>query len=193
MLSDLYKVLARISIIFLCLLATTQSNAVDFTGIGLFVGGNISDISAQGDEFEENSSGYQLYGGYNFTTNFALEVSTHDLGNYGEFPLTVDISGYSIDLVGIYPVNERIDVFAKAGNLWWTADYTLGFSAADSLKSSNWFYSVGGSYETSYGFDLTLSYARTTLDSDESVQIGSITRSFAADLDFLTFGLEFKI
>ena len=74
---------------------------------------------------EDNSStGYKLFGGYQFNRNFAVEGGYFDLGRFnysvnttplGTFSSDTRVRGLNLDLVGILPLTEQFSVFGRAG------------------------------------------------------------------------------
>jgi len=73
---------------------------------------------------DTRDTGFKLYGGYQFTSNFALEVGYYDLGSYnndigvlpsGSLLSDTAVKGFNLDAVVTLPVSESFDVFARAG------------------------------------------------------------------------------
>lgn len=90
---------------------------------------------------DDNDTAWKLYGGYQFNSNFAVEAFYAD---FGENSATVTVSGTPVTAtaevsslgivgVGILPVSDNIDLFAKVGLYRWDADVksTVGFSDDD--------------------------------------------------------------
>jgi OOP family OmpA-OmpF porin len=77
-------------------------------------------------DFSEDDSerGYKLFGGYQFSRNFAIEGGYFDLGSYGFTAETqpsgtltgnIEVTGLNLDLVALLPVGERFSLFGRAG------------------------------------------------------------------------------
>lgn len=117
---------------------------------GFYVGGAFgqtsTDIggSAPGVSIDDSDTGYKVFGGYSFFQNFAVEAGYVDVGGTSvDFTsptpssITTDADGFSFEAVGVLPLGESFDVFAKAGLYMWdaTASSTLGgfgtFSGSD--------------------------------------------------------------
>jgi OOP family OmpA-OmpF porin len=71
------------------------------------------------DKLDAGDTGYKIYGGYRFTTNFGLEAAWVDLGKQEdvsvEANLSTEISGWTVEGVGIVPLGQRVELFGKAG------------------------------------------------------------------------------
>jgi OOP family OmpA-OmpF porin len=118
------------------------SSAFAQEALGGYVGGNVGGTRADFDNNALNSSlvrqgfainsttsdnrgtGYKLYGGYQFTPNFALEGGYFDLGRFssrsnttptGTFSDTTRVRGLNLDLVGTLPISDRFSVFGRVG------------------------------------------------------------------------------
>lgn len=73
---------------------------------------------------DDSDTTWKVLGGYSFNQNFALEASWFQLGEYGfNAGLTPaatvngrsEIDGYGLDLVGTWPVAERLSFLARLG------------------------------------------------------------------------------
>ncbi len=90
-------------------------------------------------DFNEDGMGRTLFGGFQFTTNFALELGYLDLGGQSyvvteplaiaEATPTVDYpdagKGFTFTALYSYPIAERLKVTAKAGLFRWDSEYSL--------------------------------------------------------------------
>ena len=73
---------------------------------------------------DNKSTGYKLFGGYQFTPNFAVEGGYFDLGRFsygstttpaGGFSGETRVKGLNLDLVGTAPLSDRFSVFGRVG------------------------------------------------------------------------------
>jgi len=73
---------------------------------------------------DNRQNAYKVFGGYQFTPNFALEGSFFELGKYGFTANTtptgtltgeIRLRGLALDAVLIAPINQKFSLFAKLG------------------------------------------------------------------------------
>lgn len=93
---------------------------------------------------DDDSTGFKLFGGYQFNRNFALEGGYFDLGKFGFKATTVPagtldgrirLRGVNLDLVGRLPVTDRFSVFGRVGVNY--ADARDNFSGTGAVLVSN--------------------------------------------------------
>ena len=94
---------------------------------------------------EDNSStGYKLFGGYQFNRNFAVEGGYFDLGRFnyslnttplGTFSADTRVRGLNLDLVGFLPLTEQFSVFGRAGAAY--AQSRANFARTGALPLAN--------------------------------------------------------
>jgi OOP family OmpA-OmpF porin len=117
---------------------------------GLFTSGTV----------DTSSSGFKLFGGYQFGEHFGVELSYVDLGkanysgSYYGVPVTggkVEVWGLNISLVGTLPLNPTFALFGKVGLFAWEAkskDTTGGVAFSGSLTGAD--YSIGAGLSFSF-------------------------------------------
>ena len=125
--------------LFVILVAASMTASASDTGfyLGAGVGRSSIDIldfyPTLGESLETTNSGYKAYGGYRFLKFLAVEAGYTNLGspqglekNVPEHPekATVSIKGLDAFAVGIIPVSQVVDVFAKVGFMSWNTDIT---------------------------------------------------------------------
>jgi len=75
-------------------------------------------------EDRDRSTGYKLFGGYQFTPHLAVEGGYFDLGKFGYTATTVPagtlsgemrVRGLSLDLVGTWPLTDRLSALGRVG------------------------------------------------------------------------------
>ena len=73
---------------------------------------------------DERGTGFKVFGGYQFTPNFALEAGYFDLGRFGFDATTVPagtfngrikLRGVNLDLVARLPITQQLSAFARVG------------------------------------------------------------------------------
>jgi hypothetical protein len=127
----------------LCLLvvlvaATVPASASD-TGfyLGIGIGRSSLDIlkfyPSLGEHLAQDNSAFKAYGGYRFLKFLAVEAGYTNLGspqglerNVQEHPerAEVVVKGWDAFAVGILPVSQGVDIFAKIGMMSWDTKIT---------------------------------------------------------------------
>jgi OOP family OmpA-OmpF porin len=138
---------------------------------GWYIGGNVGRTSAHFDDnsFEgvpagvitggggdDTATGYKLFGGYQFHPNFGTEFGYYDLGRYnfngtvpgGAFSGDTRYQGLNLDLVGTWPVWDRLAVIGRVGAAYTRARNSAsatapGAFATDSGTDRRWGPKVG--------------------------------------------------
>src|SRR5665647_3765154 len=120
--NNLTNASGKLSLIALAVLASSFAMADDS---GWYAGANVGRSSAKIDDArissgftsatitdDDRSSGYKIFGGYQFNQYFAVEGGYFDLGNFGFHATTVPtgtlsgnikLKGLNLDLVGTLP------------------------------------------------------------------------------------------
>ncbi|WP_428036148.1 porin family protein [Amphritea sp.] len=126
---------------------------------GAYVGASLGKTSSSAfDDFEtlpgvsvdDNDTGYKIFAGYKFNTNFSVEGSYTDLGEIsatdGIDKVSASVDTFGVAAVGTLPVNESFGVFAKVGYQAWNVDLKATGMSTQSDDGSDVFYGVGAAY-----------------------------------------------
>ncbi len=98
---------------------------------GFEVDGNDPDLGDIDDlEFEGDDVGYKLLAGYRVAPWFAVEASWNDFGSPDDsrevgnvqIETQFETDGFDFSLMGILPLGDKFDLFAKAGYFWWDVE-----------------------------------------------------------------------
>jgi OOP family OmpA-OmpF porin len=104
---------------------------------------------------DTGSSGFKLFGGYQFGEHFGVELSYVDLGkagysgSYFGAPVTggkVEVWGLNLSAVGTLPLNSTFAVFGKLGLFAWEAkskDTTGGVPFSDTVSGGDFSFGAG--------------------------------------------------
>lgn len=106
---------------------------------GFYVGAGLGNFSADsqsitnGRDFEGSDFGFKVFGGYKFIPWLAVEGEYIDGGepddNFDsgtdQVRIAIGMSGFVGSAVGILPIGENFDVFAKLGFIYWDADGSI--------------------------------------------------------------------
>ncbi len=113
----------------------------------------------------DRSTGFKLYGGYQFHRNFALEGGYFDLGKFGYTANTIPagtldgnikLKGFNLDAVGILPITDRFSALGRVGLNY--AQARDSFTGTGAVNVTNPNPSKSG---TNYKLGLGLQYAFT--------------------------------
>ena len=155
----------RIALVLLVtsgLLAAPQASGQFYLGGGFgksdFDDGNaIPDLITSGS-VDGSDTGFKLFGGYQFSQHFGVEMAWVDLGKarysgaFGSAPVTggsVATSGLNISVVGTLPLNPSFELFGKAGLFAWEAkarDTTGGAPFSGKDDGADLSFGIGASY-----------------------------------------------
>jgi opacity protein-like surface antigen len=141
---------------------------------GFYVGAGIGDFGIDVGGFDASDTGYKVFGGYRFIDYLALEAEYLDGGTVEDAGLEIDVSGFNVSAVGILPLGERFDVFAKLGMLFWDAD-TNGLGS-DSGEDFSW--GIGGGFHFTDQFGMQLEYQGFEIEDTDTVDMISLGASW---------------
>ncbi|ABN63262.1 outer membrane beta-barrel protein [Shewanella baltica] len=100
---------------------------------GIYVGANYGYLKVDGkDDFDDNSDVIQGLVGYRFNQYLAVEGGYVNFGDYGNSLSNAETDGYTAALKVSYPIVDRVELYAKGGQLWYSTDYDV-YSASISL------------------------------------------------------------
>lgn len=139
---------------------------------------------------EEEDTAWKIFGGYRLMENLAFEVAYVD---FGEFPvdstitapasatvrLEPEITAWTLDAVGIFPVVDRLDAFGKVGVAMWDLEADIvasgvGGVAAVSVDNddSDFHFGVGANFGLTETAAIRLEWER--INSDDDLDMWSI-------------------
>lgn len=174
---------------------TTAANAEDMStnDSGLYLGGNYGYLKVDNeDDFDDSNDMWQGVLGYRFNSFFALEGAYSDFGEYGNSISNAETTGYSAALKGTLPITDTVEIFAKAGQLWYETDYNVaGFNGSNDDEAL--FAGAGLNFNLSQNLLLSAQYTwyDVDLNADEAADSGSDT-DFDTDFNQASLGLEYR-
>lgn len=113
----------------------------------------------------DRSTGFKLYGGYQFHRNFALEGGYFDLGKFGYTANTIPtgtldgnikLKGFNLDAVGILPITDRFSALGRVGLNYAQARDSFSGTGAVNVTNPN-----PSKNSTNYKLGVGLQYAFT--------------------------------
>jgi OmpA-OmpF porin, OOP family len=87
-------------------------------GPGFYIGGSIGQSQWKGDDvldFDTSKTGGKIYGGYEFTPYFALELGLVDMGRFDHDGGSIKADGVFLDAVGKLPFAPNWSGLARIG------------------------------------------------------------------------------
>ena len=145
---------------------------------------------------DESSTGFKLFGGYQYNPNFALEGGYTDLGKFdarrdvtapvvGSVSRNMRMAGFDLAAVGIIPVQNGFALFGKIGAMYTmtrssisTSGALLPAAALTDLnpKRSEWNpkFGIGASYDFSNRLGLRLEYEHVSNVGDAATGEGNV-------------------
>ena len=169
--------------------ADNMSNS-DAAENGIYVGANYGYLKVDGDDdFDDNSDVMQGLVGYKFNKYLALEGSYINFGDYGNGLANAETDGYTAALKVMLPIVDRVELYAKGGQLWYSTDYdVVGFSGNDDGEGV--FAGAGVAFKVTDRFLINAEY--TWYDAD--INVDSVANGGKTDTDFnqASIGVEYR-
>lgn len=146
---------------------------------------------------DKSDTGYKLQVGYQFTPNLAIEGGYVNLGKEkysatftgGTASADAKASGWNIDALGIWPVNDSFSVFGKIGLIDAKVELNAtatgpGGSASASVSSTDWksTWGVGASYNINKTVGLRAEY-------EQFVKLGNTDTTGESTVSLLSVGV----
>ena len=142
--------------------------------IGLGVGTAFITADLNGNELDESSTVTTLTAGYRFNRYFALEAGLYNIAEASVGSIVVppsttpvsasaDLSAVGINVVGLYPLSKKSDLFLKLGVANWDGDIQVNTSIAEN-DGSDLLFGLGASY--SYTKNVAVQAEWNLIDSD---------------------------
>jgi len=98
-----------------CAVSAAQAQVAD---TGLYVGGSVGQSKWKGGDFpglDASNFGGKIYGGYEFTPNFATELGYVKFGDFDYTGSSIKASGFFLDAVGKIPFTPAFSGLVRAG------------------------------------------------------------------------------
>ena len=138
---------------------------------------------------DDKDTGMSIFGGYQFTKNFAVEGGYTDLGkasqSAGGLSASFEASGFEISAVGIFPINPQWSVYGKLGMFMWDLDVKTNFGGNLSEDGTDLTYGIGVRWSFAKNLAAQLQWQRYK-------DIGDDATTGKSDVDMLSVGLLFR-
>jgi hypothetical protein len=117
--------------VVICLFGNLSAQGL-YIGAGIgntFYGADFSEIEEQAKDISENSTGYKFFAGFNTPSIFGIEGGYRNFGtvdtNIGDFKFESQTTGWDVYGMAHFEVLMILDLFAKAGVLFWKTESGL--------------------------------------------------------------------
>ena len=171
-------------------LAVSAPAAAQQSDMGFYIGGAYGmssfDIDTTGitnPSVDDSDSGFKIFGGYQFSRNWGVEVGYVDFGKAGisgsilGIPFTGDlgVTALTVAGTGTMPMNESFSLLGKVGMWNWDAKANvaaLGTAGSASDSGTDLFFGVGLRYNLSKNLGLQLEVEQYS--GDDSITYTSL-------------------
>lgn len=94
----------------------------------IYVGGSVTQTAIDIDNvnFDEDDTGFKIFGGWTFFKFVGLEAGYYDMGNQENLLEDIEITAYALSARGILPIGDHFEIFAKAGYMIWDLESPNG-------------------------------------------------------------------
>ena len=174
--------------LFTILLLTFMLSTTAFAQQPYYIGGGIGqsyveeDNVASGQDFDDEDFAFKLFGGYRFHENFAVEADYLDFGEPDDdilgINLEVDLYALALYGVGILPLTDQFELFAKLGIAYWDAEVDgsfLGISASDDEDGTDLAYGLGASFAFTDQLAARVEYERIDVDDLDNAEMFTVS------------------
>lgn len=183
------KKLLLTSCIATALLASTSAFAVE-NEAGLYVGGNYGYVKVDGDDdFDDDNDMKQAIIGLRLNPYIGLEGSYIDFGKYGSSAANASTDGYTAALKLTAPIADRIDLYAKGGQLWYDTDYEFA-GVSGSEDDTAVFAGAGIGFKLAESLLLNVEYTWYDVDLDANQVVNGANSD--TDLRQASIGIEYR-
>ncbi len=139
-------------------LVSNSSWAQPVGHVGFYAGQSSVDASGY-----EDPSSYKLFAGVSFSTYGSLDLAYANLGKFkrsGVSDTYQDLDGFELTAMGRYPLNRRVDLFARAGYYKWNLDSVLSGTNLGSDDGTDFTLGAGVSFSLSKSVRLQFEYQK---------------------------------
>ena len=154
---------------------------------------------------DEKGDAWKLFGGYQFTKNWAVEFAYMDAGKFsadttatgpaGRFKLEWAGKGWSLAGVGTAMVSDNFGVFGKLGAFSWDLDYKCSAVSGAAVCVAPTNRSASGT-DLTYGVGLKYNLTKQTslrVEWEQFKDVGNDATGGKGDIDLITVGIQYKL
>lgn len=172
-----------------------NSNAESFPYVGFSIGqATIEDACNESSgtpviSCDDSDTSFKVYGGAKIHRNFAFEVSYVDMGESvvrdSDNTLTIEAAGLNASVFGIVPASYNVDIFGKAGLMYWDANKSSSGTLNGDVASSN-------GMDMTFGFGVNYGINRKfalRAEFEKFLNVGGEQTTGESDVTLITLGI----
>ena len=150
---------------------------------GLFIGGaagyGSQELSVSTGNFQDNTTAWKGFVGYRFVRFIGVEAAYVDFGNASDTldfggGTTTDVNlkttGETAEIVGTLPLGSFLEIYGKAGYLWWNAK-TDDSTNSDTTTGSDPVYGAGAKIVFAKKMAVRLEYEQFDIKDTKKVYL----------------------
>ena len=155
---------------------------------GWYVGGAISNVNLEVEDYDDSAAGFSAYGGHNFNHWFGLEAQLFVTGGLDDDGIDIGTGALSVGPKFTWAMNDTFSVYGKVGL---AAMVIVTDTVFDDLEWTGFgvMYGVGVTAAVSESLRLRLGYEYTSGDLDAD---RSIIPDLDADISQIALGLHYQ-
>lgn len=154
---------------------------------GAYLGAAYGVSRVDGGDFDDDDHAVKVFLGGRVNDYFGIEAAVNDYGDSRDGEFSSELRGNTLAVAGFLPLNDRFELFVKAGRLWWEDKIRVGDSFRDTLDGSENFYGAGANFLFSEAMGLRLELERYDVRLSESGPGFDLDSSF--DVDVVSVGV----
>jgi OOP family OmpA-OmpF porin len=162
-------------------LAATFAHADEKKGlyIGAGAGYGSQELSVSTGNFQDNTTAYKGFVGYRFMRFIGFEAAYVDFGNASDTldfgggtttDVTLKTKGETAEITGTIPIGSFLEIYGKAGYLWWNAK-SDDSTNSDSNSGSDPVYGGGVKLIFAKKFGVRLEYEQFDIQDTKKVYL----------------------
>ena len=145
---------------------------------------------------KDTDTAFKIFGGYEFTKNWAAELAYVDFGKYpasgtvAGIPVSFNAkaNGWVLEGVGTWPIADQFGVFGKIGAIVAKVDLSEsggGVAVSQSSSSTSLTFGVGAKWDFAQHFAARVEFERFN-------KVGDSSTTGTADIDLFSVGVSYK-
>lgn len=161
-------------------------------------------FTTSGVRSDETDTGFKIFGGYRFARNFALEAAYLKLGEVSANTTITNVAppanvtatfsweyGLSVDAIGIVPIGDQFDLFAKAGGYMVKTKLKVDVQGRSSASSSETDTNTGFTYGIGAQYTFTPNFG-IRAEWQQFKEVGTDKTGGSGDVNLLSVGILYR-